>query len=273
MNPAALPARRYRLLPGSRNAATRPSSAGSADHATSLSGRRVVITGGTDGIGLHLARIMTCQGADLLIVGRQREDAVRANLMHRQHYVRADLSRPDSPALVSQAIDALGWQKIDILIHNAAAGWVGPVEEQSAASVDELISTNLLSPIILSQLLTPQLRMAGGKILFIGSVSADQPCPSFAVYSATKAALSGFARSLRSELKGEIDVQVIHPGPTRTAFHTKSGFRSPRLARFFMPPDVVANAIFRRIERKHATSTVSHGAWLTELFRRVRVRI
>ncbi|WP_282610205.1 SDR family oxidoreductase [Pelagibius sp. Alg239-R121] len=252
---------------GLKNRAAGAGTVGSRLHSRQWAGKRVVITGGTDGIGRHLAKKLAMRGADVLIVGRRAETEVEPLLTPRQSYVRADLSHADGPTQVTEALTRIGWQQVNMLVHNAAVGWIGPSEQQSADSVDELLVTNLLSPVALTSLLLPHLRWARGKIVFIGSVAAGVPCPSFAVYGATKSALTGFARSLRLELAGEVGVQIIHPGPTRTGFHAKSGVRSHGLARLFMDPEGVAERVLRAMQSNRAVSTLGYKALLGEWVR------
>jgi len=87
-----------------------------------------------------------------------------------------------------------------------------------------------------------------GRVIFIGSVAAALPAPDYAVYGATKAALEGFARSLRVELRGRVGVQVIHPGATRTGMHAKAGAPLERMGwTDFPPPERAARQIVRAI--------------------------
>lgn len=237
-----------------------------------LKGKQVVITGATDGIGRDLARLLTAQGAKVLIVGRRPAQEVQACLLAGQSYLQADLTDSRTPAVLVSALAERGWDDLDMLIHNAAAGWVGDTELQPLESLDAVLATNLIAPCALSHALLPYLRPAHGRIVFIGSVVSDKTCPSYAVYGATKAALQGFARSLKLELSGKVEIQVIHPGPTRTGFHRKSGLeldatrRNRLLSRFFLDPREVAAAILRSILQKPAVATAGHLACIRERF-------
>lgn len=228
---------------------------------------RVLLTGATDGIGLRLANLLDARGAAVLMVGRRPEAEIAPRLVGRQRYVCADLSAKDGPPRVLQGVDRTGWSALDLLVHNAASGWVGPLETQPPDSVDAILQTNLLAPIELSHRLLPRLLRNRGKIVFIGSTAAARACPRFAVYGATKAALAGFARSLRVELAGALDVQVLHPGPTRTALHAKAGAGPQRLDWAFMDPDRMASAIMRAMASDRATANLHHGALLMDWLR------
>ncbi|NJL34944.1 MAG: SDR family NAD(P)-dependent oxidoreductase [Chloroflexaceae bacterium] len=149
------------------------------------------------------------------------------NLFTPARYCRADLSQPEQ---ATQTVAAFCHQHalrhIDLLIHNAGIGYYGPLEQQPWPSIEALVAVNLAAPIELTHTLLPYIEQARGRLVFISSVVSVLPAPDYAVYSATKAALDGFARSLRLELRGRVSVQVIHPGATRTAMHAKK-WRTP----------------------------------------------
>jgi len=138
------------------------------------------------------------------------------------------------------------------------------------------------APIALTHALLPALWRARGTIAFIGSVAAALPVPEYAVYGATKAALAGFARSLRVELAGQVTVRVIHPGAIRTALHAKSGLAvAPAAWRRYPPPERVAAQVVRAIERGPATMALGpanralrfagrHGAGIVDALARQR---
>ena len=97
-----------------------------------------------------------------------------------------------------------------------------------------------------------------GKIVFVSSVVSRFASPDFAVYAATKAALDGFARSLRIELNA-IDVQVIHPGGTRTGFHAKSGATTEFNVERFPAAEQVAEKMARAIKGRRRSATIGFG--------------
>ncbi len=224
----------------------------------------VLITGATDGIGLALARRYQAAGARVLAVGRRPADALDESL--RAAYCRVDLAQPFAAALVAAFLSRRRVDHLDLLIHCAGVGSYGPATAQAPAAIDGLIDTNLRAPIALTHGLLPLLAAARGRVIFIGSVAAALPAPDYAVYGATKAALEGFARSLRVELRGSVGVQVIHPGATRTAMHAKIGAPLERMGwRRFPPPERVAQKIARAIESGDAVSTIGAGNRLLRL--------
>lgn len=140
---------------------------------------------------------------------------------------------------------------MDILIHNAAMGWYGAPAEQAPASIDELLAVNVNAPIALTHMLLPHVSAVRGVVVFVSSMHSVLPTPDFAVYTATKAALDGFARNLRIELRNRVDVVVVWPGPTRTALHARSGIPAAKIkSARYVAPEVVAERIARVVTRR-----------------------
>jgi short-subunit dehydrogenase len=226
--------------------------------------RTILITGASDGIGLALARRYQAGGARVIALGRRAAGAIEPAL--RADYGRIDLAQPFAAALVAELLRRRGVARLDLLIHCAGVGSYGPAEAQAPGAIDALIDTNLRAPLALTYALLPQLTAAGGRLVFIGSVAAALPAPDYAVYGATKAALEGFARSLRVELRGQVGVQMIHPGATRTAMHAKIGAPLERMGwQRFPPPERVAHKIARAIERGKPVATIGAGNRLLRL--------
>ncbi len=209
--------------------------------------KHCVITGAADGIGQALA--LRFGTAGYLITGIDR----------------------DARFLREQEVEHL-----DLLIHNAAVGYYGTVQEQSEASIRMAVEVNLRAPIALTHRLLPYVIATQGKIVFISSVAAVLPTPEYAVYGATKAALESFAYNLRPELRGQASIKVIAPGATRTGLHAKSGAQLDRLGwERFPAADLVAAQIVRAIQRRKHFTTLGranavarfggrHAAWLVD---------
>jgi short-subunit dehydrogenase len=184
------------------------------------------VTGGTDGIGLALVRLLAARGDRTLVVGRRENGSIAGLLPRGALYCRADLAHPGAAHRVAAALEAAGIGTLDALVHNAAVGRWGHPTEDSAPGIRAAIAVNVAAPVALTRALLPRVLAAKGSILFVGTVADAFPCPDFAVYAATKAALAGFARSLRVELAGRVRVQVVRPGGTRTRMHEKAGMPS-----------------------------------------------
>jgi hypothetical protein len=223
--------------------------------------RSVLLTGATSGIGLELARHLVRRGDHVVFVGRKTLEELPVDVRELLGsppalYCRADLSDGGAAETIRSFLDVQGVSVLDLLIHDAGAGYVGAVEKQDHRSIEELLTTNLLTPVVLTRALLPLLRKRGS-IVLVGSVTAALPSPDYAAYAATKAALQGFGRSLSIELRGRARVRVVHPGATRTRMHEKSGLSPERIARTRMvDPETVSRRILSRVEgRRRITST------------------
>lgn len=218
---------------------------------------RTLITGATNGIGLALARYYLHQAERPLLIGRRPLAEVPLSQFPPDDYCRVDLAQPDCAEQVETWLDDQKIEQLDILIHNAGVGYYGSAEAQSWASIQNLVEVNLWAPIALTHKLIPRLMHQRGKVVFISSVVSAVACPDYAVYGATKAALDGFARSLRIEMKGRVDIQVIHPGATRTGMHAKSGLDRETIDWDRFPrADVVAEKIARAISSNKPSVTI-----------------
>ena len=225
--------------------------------------KTILITGATDGLGLALARLLHARGERPFLLGRRPLSDLTDPLFTADTYIQADLSQPDCGQRVVAFLAQQHCTRLDLLIHNAGIGYYGKTAVQPVPNIDQLIDVNLLAPIRLTHALLPHLKQAQGQISFVSSVVAVMPGPNYAVYTATKAALEGFARSLRQELRGQVGVQVIRPGATRTGMHAKMGLdRQVMDWQRFPPAEQVAPSMLRQIERGWPTSTVGWRNWL-----------
>jgi short-subunit dehydrogenase len=220
---------------------------------THTSRQTVFITGVSDGIGRALATHYAAAGARVLGVGRRPFPASLAGAMQPADYCRTDLSQPQAAPIVSTFLDTRCVDRLNCLVHNAALGWFGSPATQSAASIVELLATNLVAPIALTHALLGHVSATHGVVAFVSSVHAALPASDFAVYAATKAALDGFARNLRIEERGNVSVIVVWPGATRTEMQAKSGVPAERIkAERYMAPEVAAAHIARAVQRRRS---------------------
>ncbi|MEM7032734.1 MAG: SDR family NAD(P)-dependent oxidoreductase [Chloroflexota bacterium] len=183
----------------------------------------ILITGATDGIGLALARLYHPIAKQLILVGRRPLEETALSDLSSILYCQVDLGEDNCADYIADFLHENHIGTIDLLIHNAGTGYYGDTGEQSADSIERLVAVNVWAPISITHRVLPKIKKVRGKIVFISSVVSVVPTPDYAVYGATKAALDGFARNLRLELGNEAQVQVIHPGGTRTGMHQKSG--------------------------------------------------
>jgi short-subunit dehydrogenase len=219
------------------------------EQAMKLAGKRVLITGGTSGIGLALAHALIAKGARVFITGRRQEvlDAALRELKSASG-VAADVATGQGrSATLNKAIEALGG--LDILINNAGGVRAGRLENTSEAEIETMVAVDLLAPILLTRAALPALRASGETgVVNVSSGIALVGAPFYATYAAVKAGLAHFGEALRRELKGEgIHVMTAYPGGTDTPM-MKSNRAGPELGFSREPASAVAQAIIEGIE-------------------------
>ena len=188
-----------------------------------LGGKTALVTGGTRGIGLMIARGLLQAGASVVVSSRKADACEQAVAVLSEfgevRGVPADLARQDECKRL--AADVLGrTDALDILVNNAGATWGEPLESFPAAAWDRVLDLNVKSPFWMVQELLPALRKAGSqddpaRIINIGSIDGIHvsPMPTYS-YSASKAALHQLTRVLAKELGPQhITVNAIAPGP------------------------------------------------------------
>jgi NAD(P)-dependent dehydrogenase (short-subunit alcohol dehydrogenase family) len=169
-----------------------------------LGGKAVLITGGTDGLGLALARRLAQEGASVAVCGRDpsRVDAAETSLSKISGEVlaqQADVTSPaDLDAFVEAAIDR--WGRIDGIVHNAGRAAGGPIQSIDDAAWESDFQLKLMAAVRLSRLTLPELRAARGSILFTLAISAKAPGGSSEPSSVTRAAGMALMKALSKEL-------------------------------------------------------------------------
>jgi 3-oxoacyl-[acyl-carrier protein] reductase len=192
--------------------------------AEELKGKVAIVTGGTQGIGLEIARQFSLQGAEVLLSGRSIEKAkAAADQISRESgqkviAVAADVSRAaDVEAMFNNALDS--FKHIDILVNNAGITKDNLLIRMSEQDFDEVISTNLKGAFLCSKAVCrPMLKARAGSIINISSVVGLSGNAGQANYAASKAGLIGLTKSLAKELASRgIRANVVAPGFIRTS--------------------------------------------------------
>ncbi|MCY1171380.1 SDR family NAD(P)-dependent oxidoreductase [Sphingomonas echinoides] len=187
-----------------------------------VEGKRILITGGSSGIGLATARALVARGARLVITGRRsgEVDAAVEDLRTGGadvSGVSADVSTDDGRSTTLHgAMRALGG--LDILMNNAGAVRAGRLDEIREDEIRAMVEVDLVAPILLTRAALPALKAeGGGMIVNVTSGIALVAMPFYATYAAVKAGLASFSESLRRELNGEgVHVLTVYPSGTDT---------------------------------------------------------
>jgi NAD(P)-dependent dehydrogenase (short-subunit alcohol dehydrogenase family) len=192
----------------------------------SLNGRRAIISGASQGLGLAIAKAYVSEGASVAICGRnndtlmlaQQELVALAKDSNQVLAVKADISKPDEMNhLVEETLKKFGG--IDILVSNA--GIYGPKGSIDTIDWDEwcdAIDINIKGSVFLCRAVLPHLKQKNyGKIIFLSGGGATKPMPNLSAYATSKAAIVRFAETLAGEVKDfNIDVNSIAPGALNT---------------------------------------------------------
>src|SRR6266436_3438109 len=191
----------------------------------------VVITGGSRGLGLVLARYVCARGGNVALIARDPEELARAktDLAPRGGKtltIQCDLlDSGQIQSAVRQIIDR--FSKIDILINNAGIIEVGPLEHLRPEDFDRAMRLHFWAPFELISQIVPEMRIwGGGRIVNISSIGGKVAVPHMAPYSASKFALTGISDALRAELaRDNIYVTTVAPGMMRTGSHVNAKFK------------------------------------------------
>ena len=247
-------------------------------------GKVVLITGGSRGLGLEIARQFGLAGAHLSLAAR-RHDELQAALsyLHAEGAIHnggtaltvvGDVSRPeDAESIVRQTIERYG--RIDVLVNNAGVISVAPFVDQTLEAFHEAMNINFYGAVHMVQATLPYLQRQGsGHIVNIASIGGKVAVPHMLPYVASKFALVGFSEGLHSELRSSgIRVTTVNPGLVRSGSHVQAKFAGDAEAEFRwffsgMVPGVsksargVARDVFNAAADGRAEITITPQAWL-----------
>ncbi len=190
--------------------------------------KRALITGGSKGIGFHIAQKLADNGIDVCIASRDKANLARAQELLRQtpncgviHTVQIDLEKRDAPEkLIEEAVKKLGG--LDLLINNAGISLNAKLEHTSMEEWDRIMHINARAPYFLCQKALPWLRASKAPtILQIASVVAHDGYASQSAYAASKHALLGMTKAFAKEVQQEdIRVYTLSPGGVATEMIT-----------------------------------------------------
>ncbi|MFT5441945.1 MAG: NAD(P)-dependent dehydrogenase (short-subunit alcohol dehydrogenase family) [Myxococcota bacterium] len=226
----------------------------------SLEGKCALVTGGTRGIGLMIARGYIEAGARVYVASRNAEVCAETekelSKLGTCTAIPADLSTQEGCLALAGEIQSRE-TKLDILVNNAGANWGAPYSEFPASGWDRVLDLNVKGPFFLTQALTPQLEAASSegspsRVINIGSIDGIQvPTLDTYSYSASKAAIHHMTRVLAKKLAPKITVNAVAPGPfeskmmaaTLEAFGDSIAASCP-MGRIGQPDDMAGVAIY-----------------------------
>jgi NAD(P)-dependent dehydrogenase (short-subunit alcohol dehydrogenase family) len=190
-----------------------------------------LVTGGSSGIGLAIARMLREEGYDLTLASRTRDKVEAAARDLDAHAVAADVSREDDCVrVVAEHAERCGG--LDVLVNSAGIGIAGSVESLQAKHVDLQLSVNLRGLLLVTREAIPLLKRSRGWIVNLASIAGTTATPGLTVYGATKAAVIALTRSQNAELDDAgVRAVAICPGFVDTPMASWSGIDPDEMIR------------------------------------------
>ncbi len=224
-----------------------------------LFNKTIVVTGASGGIGQALARRLDQAGAKLILMGRNRCQLQKLvdELGSEHELLVADLNCASGRAGALATLKA-GGRSIDILVNNAGISCFSLFEQMDEQEIENIISCNLISPVLFTKSVLPLLNPQKARIVNVGSTFGSIGYPGFSVYCSSKFGLRGFSQALARELTDtNVRVQHISPRATHTAINTSKVTRlNEQLGNRMDSPEWVAQQIYRAIRKDTAVLTL-----------------
>jgi short-subunit dehydrogenase len=185
-----------------------------------VKGKVAIVTGASSGIGLATAKLLSKNGAKVVLAARSLDKLKKIfQELPDSLVVQTDMTdEKQIKTMVAKTIEHFG--RIDILVNNAGKGYDASIEDTNVNSFRELFNLDVVGPLLAMQLVIPYMRkQGGGSIINISSGTALMAIPNMAAYSSLKRALVGVSLTAREELKNDkISVGVVYPYITLTDF-------------------------------------------------------
>ncbi|MCE6951131.1 SDR family NAD(P)-dependent oxidoreductase [Cereibacter sphaeroides] len=205
-------------------------------------GKRYWLIGGSEGLGLALAKKLSGAGAKVILSGRDEErlKVAVAEMPGHAEAVPVDVQSDES---IRTALETIG--EVDGIVFNAGVYWPMTAQEWDRKAIDAMLDTNLMGLVrLVSAVLPGMIARDRGHLVVTGSIAGFRGLPGAIGYAASKAGVVGLTESLYADLRGTgVDVQLVNPGFVNTRMTAKNKFRMP----FIMEPDAAARHIFEHM--------------------------
>jgi NAD(P)-dependent dehydrogenase (short-subunit alcohol dehydrogenase family) len=182
-----------------------------------FTGKTVIVTGGTKGVGRGIAEAFLAGGADVVVCGRSEVDSLPSANGKTAVFVQADVREVEQiDRVITEAVSRFG--KLDVLVNNAGGAPFALAAKASPRFHEKILTLNLVAPLHFMQRANAQMQTqeAGGVIVNIASVSGTRPSPGTAAYGAAKAGLLSLTASLAVEWAPKVRVTAVTAGMIRT---------------------------------------------------------
>lgn len=184
-----------------------------------IEGKKIIITGGSSGIGKATAKRLTELGAHVLITGRNENRLEKAAKAIGCHWIKADVSKPEDVNKTFEWVEKNWNNDLDVLINNAGLGEFASIEETAMESYYRVFGVNIFGPIMMVKKAIPIMKeKMSGSIVNVASTSSLKGFSNGSAYSSSKFALRGFTQSLTEEVRQyNIRVFQVNPSEVTTA--------------------------------------------------------
>ncbi|TFE03152.1 SDR family NAD(P)-dependent oxidoreductase [Jeotgalibacillus salarius] len=214
-----------------------------------LTGKKVLITGASGGLGRAIAEEAARMGADLILIARNERKLIQTGERCRQFGAGTIVIRPFDlnevegiPIFMEQVLSESGGA--DVLVNNAGFGLFEKLENTPDETIISMINVNVVALMLISKAVIPHMKDSGGHIVNIASQAGKLATPKSSIYSAAKHAVLGFSNSIRMEAADDhILVTTVNPGPIETDFFETadtSGRYASSVKRWMLSPQMVA---------------------------------
>jgi 3-oxoacyl-[acyl-carrier protein] reductase len=213
-----------------------------------LSGAKALVTGGSEGIGYGIAKALVAKGAQVAIMGRDRQKLERAAEDLHVKPIRGDVGvEKDAIAAVAQFVREFGG--IDVLINNAGCGHFLPLIEMDLEKFESTFRTNVIGAMLMAREAARHfVKQNSGHLINISSTSGLSGGKASTAYSGSKFALRGMTECWRAELRPHnVRVMLVNPSEVQTGFFAKIG-RQQELSPKKLRPKEIARAIVGALE-------------------------
>ncbi len=191
--------------------------------------RSALVTGGSSGIGLAIARVLRDEGYELTLGSRTREKVEAAAAELGAQAVAADVSKEeDCVRLVAAHRERFGG--LDVLVNSAGVGVGARIEELETKHLDLQLGVNLRGLFLVTRAALPLLKVSRGLVVNLASIAGTIPAPGLAVYGAAKAGVISFTHSLNAEVEGDgVRATALCPGFVDTPMAEWTGIPGERM--------------------------------------------
>lgn len=231
-----------------------------------IKGAKILITGGSRGLGKATAKLLKEAGAEILITGRDKNQIETVTKELGIHGLAADVANEAGIQKTFDWLDHNWGGQLDVLVNNAGIGSFPTLEEVTMAEMEKVFRVNVFGAALMAKGAAERMKKSGGSIINISSSAGRRGFARGTVYAASKFALSGMTESWRAELRPHnIRVMQVNPSEVPTAFNQEGRAERP-LEDKKLTPREIAHAIKSMLEMDNRGFITELSVWATNPF-------